>query len=810
MGNDTLELFSFQVDEQALEGEVFYTVEMPVEWQNYFHSKLKDQSYAMTIKPAQMEASIYSLFSHVFYISWKTNPWLLTSEEIDLALLKEVCLSWFAKQENCAFNELSENLVQVKLRQKQTTFGEIKSQLTETNIMYRWIPSLMAKRVERTYEGEHISFIQDRKIQFHHICLNGQHECMSSLIQVSEKQDPFAYVIRFELKTRGLQPEAYVVNVSFHIRRFLTKSLEDFKGVNWYRKGSILASLPNPFHQHDKRQYIALKFQQNQFGLQWASAVDQLFSEFLIDRVNPEQILQNVEHYLHSEAIQFLVVYSDQTFNWKAKAPDVLPGVGLVERTGLFEDMKALFPEFTPIHILPSVKQKVFLGSSIEPIMHYGDVDDIIQLEIWGSKTLFDAVKESLIEKYGLLTKTKEESRYLLNDNRETIIELVHLDHSEIIAAMPANQQNREEKRIQEIERLAPRKARITMAMVEIQHVKKYSPRITDPKNAVRQGLGRRNRLTQFIYPMTEKKLTSSDKSRIKSGFKDLLTDYGYLPNVAQKLEREDVFMSVDLLRMKKGSKRIYIPMITKWVDRQLYIKFLGDVTWQLFSEALVGVTQREISFITNTNQDVKRFHSFLKRAINEELKRADCRLTVIVDAALRYDHWLPIKNDELLSNELPFRKVSEEWKNRVRVVRVNHTNDNPQYQILKKGERVPNRNKGLFYDEHGIYYSVGSRPDTIQSPKYILKYESPNWFVTRQNVVELIPLGVTNEEEAKDLAEYVFHLRHLIIGYGSHTIQPYPLHVGEKMRKYLEKANIKAYDDWRRQSVDSIVIEDE
>lgn len=818
MGNTKkmLELFSFEIDEQSFHDEQFYTIQMPDAWHHYFESKRKDYgNYQMTMKPRDVEPHIYGLFQNVFHISWKNSPWLLLTEKIDVELLKEICLSWFAKQEGCPFNELPMALQQVELEQVLTTFSAYKQIHPETNIMYQWIPSLMAKRVERMYEGESLTFIQEQNIRFHHLYFNGQHECMSTLIQPSEKQDPFAYSIRFELKTRGLKPEAYIINVSFHIRRFLVKSVEEMKAVEWARASSMIASFPNPFTNETKQKLITLAYKRNKDGVNWASEVDQLFLEFSIKQVDPEEVLKNPIQYINHDPFKLMVVYNAQTFKRKIHTPKVLAGIGLPEKIALFEDMKMLFPELNPLRLLPEEK-KIRLGNKVEPIMHYGDIDDKIRFEVWGGDDFFGAIKEVLTGEKGLLTQTEDANYFLLNDNKGTCIEMVHLNHIEIIAAMPKEQGKREEKRIEEVSRLAPVTPKIILAMVEIQPANQYFPKITDPKNAIRQGLGRRNRLTQFVYPISE----NQHEHRIHSGFRDLLTDYGYLPHFSKKLERDDLFLSVDLLQMKKGRKNIYIPLITKLVNRQLYVKFLGDRDWYLFRDALIRVTQITLPFLEKMEKDVKRFRSFLKRTIEEELRQTDCKITLIVDAVLRsggwYDPivkkggWLNITNEDLIASELPFHNMNETWQNRVRVVRVNSTNDNPQYQIVENEQRIANRKQGLFYDDHGIYYSIGNKPSTIRAVNKLLKYDAPNKLILKQNIVELIPLGVQDTTEAHDLAEYVHYLRPLVIGYDAFTIKPYPLHMGRKIKQYLEKADISAYEDWKNRAVESTVIFEE
>lgn len=100
-------------------------------------------------------------------------------------------------------------------------------------------------------------------------------------------------------------------------------------------------------------------------------------------------------------------------------------------------------------------------------------------------------------------------------------------------------------------------------------------------------------------------------------------------------------------------------------------------------------------------------------RAIESELGQDVKQLTVIINATLRKD-WLPvIRNTDLQYDKVPY--LSERLVNdaRLKFIRVNMTDDVPQYRIIEDdAEEKFNKASGIFKDPLGIYYGVGGRQE--------------------------------------------------------------------------------------------------
>jgi len=153
-------------------------------------------------------------------------------------------------------------------------------------------------------------------------------------------------------------------------------------------------------------------------------------------------------------------------------------------------------------------------------------------------------------------------------------------------------------------------------------------------------------------------------------------------------------------------------------------------------------------------------------------------KIIVLADARLR-NWWDAFKNGDIALAKSPLNFDSLANYSRVKVVRVNTTEELPQYRINPQGQEKVNRYSGLFLEPNGIYYSVSSRPDTMKGTALEgQKFMSPNKQYLHQRLVELIPLGCADVEERNRLADLVYQMRRLTIAYDAHTVMPYPLHI--------------------------------
>src|SRR5690625_3367001 len=105
--------------------------------------------------------------------------------------------------------------------------------------------------------------------------------------------------------------------------------------------------------------------------------------------------------------------------------------------------------------------------------------------------------------------------------------------------------------------------------------------------------------------------------------------------------------------------------------------------------------------------------------------------------------------------------------KERVRVVRVNMTDEVPAYRINRGGNVGYNFASGLFKGVVGLYYSISGKPSSLRRVAAgASKYKAPHIYIAQQQIVEFIPLGCSSEEERDEIAKYVHKLRRLIIAY--------------------------------------------
>lgn len=802
--NEMLELFSFTIDEQSFQQEEIYYMDMPKSWKEYLKARrINDFNYRMTVKPKRLETKLYALFLEIFNISWKGDPWILTAEKLDVELLKDICLSWFAKEEECLTSQLPEDLLNVSLKLIPTTMAEYRENHQENGFVYKWIPSLMAKKFSNNFKGENLTFLREENVQFHHVNFNGIHECMTMPLKKMDEHDPFSYVIQFHLKTRGLKPEQYVLNVSFGIRRYLVKSIDTTQGVHYRNWGSILVSLSNPFQNKRKDKFVQLKYKRGKNNtIKWAEESDQFFSDFLLEKLNPFELFKEPKSYLERDEVKAYIVYSEQMFSYPVIGPDVQAGIGIPEKSSLFNAMKEVFSDLIPLPQAAKVKLTKGMGSVTVPLRHPLNEGDEILFEIWGNEELKETVIQQLLEKEILYRET-ESDVYRLNTEPALFIRVERKDPTGIVEALSSEQKNGHARHVDKIERMIgipSDSAKTIISLVEIFEKKYYWPESTDPKNAIREGMARCKRLTQFIYPPDKQvgRKATSHGSRIVNGFYDLLLDAGFLPKRAEKLVREETILAVDLIKMKKGWSNVYIPVITKFTNGELFVKRFGETEWLPLRDSLVNIAKQQVSFLKPEYKDIVKFQAFLRRSVEDLLDTSDEDIVLLIDAKLRSTQkkkWLDVDNESITLNQLPLKEIDKEWTERVKVVRINLTGDVPQYRINVKGEEVPNRNQGLFLDAAGIYYSIGQKPQMMQAPNALMKYDWPSKLIHQQRAIEMIPLGENDLEMRDELVEVVHHLRKLNIAYDVHTNRPYPFHMMNAVKKYLVSAELTEDD---------------
>lgn len=795
MANDYLELFSFEHDETWADKEQIYYLCLPKCWQEFIEQGKED--YKLKMKPTNLGRKLQALFPDIFHVSWRNDePWLLADKKVETAFIKALCLNWFAKVKECATTELPIEIQQAELVWVAGLGKELYSLYKENSWKFSWVPGLAARKFA---SQPHFLAVKDGyngDLLFRHVFFNGNHECMSRLIKMKERHGYFAYVVRFSLNTRGGLPEPGIINVSFGIRRFLQKGLSSFFDIHPKRNGSILVSLDNPFFQDENSvaSYAQLKFRRTKNGqVIWADGVDELFTDLIDVPFQLEEILKNPLAFMEHEQFSALIVYSDLVFTARENLSKALSGIGLPEKWALFDLTKTFFADWKPLEQSKLI-HKNFIGKDILPLQHTYPENTLMKVEVWGSKELYQEaintyLNEQIIFKNG-------ETVYRLNSEPSIDLEFIHKDTMKLKVAL--DEQHPDKAFMQRVKwlkkKLNARKDHsvITMSLVEIDRKENYKDE-TDPKHADRIGLAAAERISQFIYPLDTDEKQSEQKARIINSLYDLFSDHGFLPSRISNIKDDIVFLGMGLIQGKvkgKGKTVGFLPVVTKLYKNEMEARLFGGNDWLPLRDALLSASQLEESFLLKRTNDgiewFRRYQSFFKRAIEQCLYDYESQILIFIEAKLRNAKWSELTNPKLDKYGLPFSLENMNASDRVRVVRVNTTEDVPQYRIHPKGEIKINKNQGLFKDPSGIYYSVGERPDTMQVKKSQQKYHNPNKLLQQQRLVEFIPLGTELEEEREQLAILAHNLRRLNIAYNVHTILPYPLDILKSIKKYI------------------------
>ncbi len=137
------------------------------------------------------------------------------------------------------------------------------------------------------------------------------------------------------------------------------------------------------------------------------------------------------------------------------------------------------------------------------------------------------------------------------------IVELVHCNPDIITSELEIDRYNSiaQEKRINQIVKQLSKDEQpnhSVLALVEIEEKSKWREG-ADPKKAIREGLKRTGRLSQFIYPLTGDE--KGDLSRILNAVLDLFNDYGLFSDNVNKISASGTLFSISVI---KAGKKIF------------------------------------------------------------------------------------------------------------------------------------------------------------------------------------------------------------------------------------------------------------
>ncbi|NEN84696.1 pPIWI_RE module domain-containing protein [Paenibacillus elgii] len=793
-----MELFALEIDESLFYNETIYYMKMPESWRNFFNKERINGGYKLSYKVEPLGKKLRSIFPEIISIYsdnkvlLHNQPWLVSTQPIPESYIGQLTLGWLAHLKGYSISELPQDVRDSYPVWVTCTFGDIQEFVDK----YQWVPGLAA-----------IKFCQDPKfldlgnelrteLKFYHVIFNGKHECISNSIRKSHRHDPFSYVIRLDLKTRGGDAGRYLLTVSLGTRRYLSnEQIKD--GKCFMRSGhacSVLVSVQNPYETNTDRSFSQLKIERRSGSSSsftaWETALDGLYWDVINgESFDSDLLLVNpkVYHEGHGEVTAYVV--NNNLFNGNS----VKSGIGLPEKSALFNLVKNLLVGYgaKELQLIPDITRRG-MNDSRFPVV--APNEGRLTIEIYSSEKMFEKIREvlSTAQKsidYVVVLDSLSDSLFRLNCDKEVIVELVHCDPEGIVTELEIDKYKEkslaQSKRINQIAKQlskAERQDNLVLALVEIDEKDKWREG-TDPKKAIREGMKKTGRLTQFIYPLTDDE--TGNVSRIINAVMDLFNDYGLFSDNVNKINVPGTLLSVTVL--KAGNK--FLPAISRLAGTELSVKILGIDSWMSLQEAALKMD--DAKFLDNPrkeNRSREVFEAFIIKEIQDELDRSEGQLIVLVNATLRNNWMRSIGNTKIQWDRTPILNERLSNESRLKFIRINATDDVPQYRIIiNDAWNEVNKASGIFRDPIGVYYGVGGRPSAWKGiSNDATKFSSPSKQLLQQRAVEYIPLGAKDDDELDELAVLVDHLRRLGLTYDKHTILPYTMRVLNSLSKYI------------------------
>ncbi|UOY92512.1 DUF3962 domain-containing protein [Ectobacillus sp. JY-23] len=786
-----LQLFLFQNAVEMLLPETISYICWPKEWVSAL--RVEKERYKLKKKLETLNTKIYSIFPDILYI--QNDPkalageraWIVARKRLPLEHLQTVCEMWFSQIDSTVTIHNENRLIDWKTGTVEALLPEI-----DENSRYTWVPALISHKlcdtplqmgIEGGYQGE---------LPFYPICFGRTFEAMSQPIKRADRRDYFSYVYRFKLITRGIENKP-LLNVSFGIRRFYQRMPKESKRLlRQKRKASVFVSIPNPFTHESKQSFARFQIEAKGMEVQWAKGYEKLLDDLMIrDSINLFDIIKNPRHYIENKEKQVLIIHNENTFS--GKTTTVERGMGLPEREALLKSFQSLF---SGLKLLPACKEvKTRFNKNLFPLHAPSGVKELC-LEII-SDSMIEAVEEVLLNK-NIVTEKIDEHCFILNSFPKVTLKVIARTPEGIVKDLDVESYNERatEKHVQSIvQKLrTPSLSQPILSLVEIHDYEKRGQEEFDPKQAIREGLARTRRLSQFIHPLEQE----NGKERIYKGVLDLLADRGFLRENWSKFTSEGTIISLSLHRINKAGKIHNLPVFTKIKGMDIKYKTFGNDEWKPLEETILNIWRNEQAYLPNpTRENEASIHlkQFFVDELLKVLSEESEKVYVILNASLR-NRWMhSIGNGKISLSFIPdIDDVLQSFPN-LRVIRINQKDDVPQYFTNSNGNLI-NKEAGLYLDQTGIYYSVGTRPDTMKSvPNGATKFNSPTKQLAQQRALEIIVLGA-NEEERDEIARMVDYLRRMVVTYDWHVQLPFSMHMTRTIKKYIGTDDTYTLDD--------------
>lgn len=348
-----------------------------------------------------------------------------------------------------------------------------------------------------------------------------------------------------------------------------------------------------------------------------------------------------------------------------------------------------------------------------------------------------------------------------------------------------------------------------TLTLIELPNYRdlqvRRSLRGRDPKHALRLGMAKRGRVTQFIT----NKVDESLRARCKSAVLDGLRQLGYLPEaIAFEMKRLTIpspllVVGIWFVRMtrKRAAVGIHLPIVVllSTAEQKIYAWLPHDQRIRLYREALLEMVQLHPEQVKKRKRQeaLGQLRQFL---LGDLLKLGTSDVVAFVSAQNARSTWQGLYNNAVPFDGLRFEADenspqvrADKLPIRLRLVRLrtNLRGEMPEWFI--PGAKPSETAQGLWIESgadpknNRIFYNIAGKPNTAPKKAYQGKQQNPRETYRISSVVEVMPLIVHEVDDAALWAVAVDQWRRMSFLTNDMTLFPLPLALAQKMGEYAE-----------------------
>ena len=321
----------------------------------------------------------------------------------------------------------------------------------------------------------------------------------------------------------------------------------------------------------------------------------------------------------------------------------------------------------------------------------------------------------------------------------------------------------------------------------------------TDPKQAIRIGLARTGRLSQFF----DKTSDTSPEHRVERAVLDSLRQLGLFRQPDLTVQGIGLLdhVGVWLVKPKRGKERWmqteYIPVFV-YLDSEesrVYATAPGLDGWKPYHQALLAIGQQKAKGF-----DAKsRALNYIERQLRTEIDPGRNTLLICHSQNLR-STWPWLQDGRLCPDEPSFGEGREwsigDWPG-LRLVRVRDSERDETPQWYATDNDKYGHSKGLFRINYRVFAITYGNPYQFKRvSNKATKVEQPNMQAWNPRMYELVVAGAQTGDDITELAMSAHVSRDAHIQYDDATALPLVLHLGKLTEEYIYTAYEEADED--------------